>query len=205
MGRPREHDEKTRLALLAAAEEQIAAGGTRAVSVRSVAASANTTTRAVYTLFSSKEGLLQALAVRAFELLGEYVDGAPATADPVHDLLTAGTVGFRRFAVEHPDLFRLVLGTSFTDFRLGPDAAAAGAAAYTKLIARVDRAQQAGRLRRLDTNLVALQLHATAQGMATLELCGMIDGSVADRLWNEMFTTLVAGWDLSAATEARGC
>ena len=182
------------MALLEAAERQIAAGGTAAVSVRSVAASAGTSTRAVYALFESKEGLLQSLAARAFDLLSGYVDAVPMTDDPQHDLLALGVTGFRRFAIEHPDLFRLVLGTAFTDFKLGPAAGAAGAASFARLSQRVERAQQAGYLAGLDINLVTLQLNATAQGMATLELCGMIDGTQAEALWEDMFATLVSGW-----------
>ena len=65
MGRPRLHDEKTRVELLAAAERLVADGGIDAVSVRGAALAAGTTTRAVYALFGSKEGLVQALAQSA--------------------------------------------------------------------------------------------------------------------------------------------
>jgi AcrR family transcriptional regulator len=193
LGRPREHDQKTRLALLSAAERQIAAGGPAAVSVRSVAAEAGTTTRAVYALFGSKEGLLQALAVRAFELLSDHVEGVPVTDDPLHDLLSAGVVGYRSFALEHPNLFRLVLGTTFSSFAFGPEASAAGAVSFAQLVAKVQRAQAAGFMTGRDPNLVTLQIYAAGQGMAGLELCGMIDAAVAENLWNEMFRTLVRG------------
>ena len=185
LGRPRDHDQKTRLALLAAAERLIGTGGPAAVSVRSVAGAAGTTTRAVYALFGSKEGLLQSLAARAFELLSEHVDAVPLTDDPLHDLLSSGVVGYRGFALQHPNLFRLVLGTSFSDFSFG----------LARLVTRVQRAQEAGFMAGRDPNLVTLQLHATAQGMASLELCGMIESAVAENLWNEMFRTLVRGWE----------
>ena len=72
MGRPREHDEHTRAALRAAAERLVAAGGSAALSVRAVAEEAGTTTRAVYSVFGSKDGLLvDALAQGAFEFLFE--------------------------------------------------------------------------------------------------------------------------------------
>ena len=198
MGRPREHDQATRIALLKAAERQIADGGAAAVSVRSVAAAAGTSTRAVYALFESKEGLLQALAARAFELLMESVDAVPLTRDPVKDLFNVGNVGFRGFALKHPDLFRLVLGTGLTNFRLGPEAGAAGMSAFMQLVALVDRAHQSGRLGTLDVHQATQQLYATAQGMTALELCGMLDGPAADALWKQMFTTLVAGWASTA-------
>ena len=58
MGRPRVHDEATRATLRAVAEQLVAEGGAPALSVRAVAKKAGTSTRAVYSLFGSKEGLL---------------------------------------------------------------------------------------------------------------------------------------------------
>src|SRR6478609_8874148 len=74
MGRPRVHDEATAEALLDAAERIVAADGPEALSTRRVADQAGTTTRAVYSLFESKEGLLVALGNRAFQMLGSWVD-----------------------------------------------------------------------------------------------------------------------------------
>src|SRR6185295_8413429 len=72
VGRPREHDEHTRAALRAAAERLVARGGAGALSVRAVAEEARTTTRAIYALFGSKDGLLvDALAQGAFEFLAD--------------------------------------------------------------------------------------------------------------------------------------
>ena len=88
MGRPREHDEHTRAALRAAAERLVADGGVAAFSVRAVADQAGTTTRAVYSLFGSKDGLLvDALAQGAFDYLTEGIDALGDTDDPVADLI----------------------------------------------------------------------------------------------------------------------
>ena len=58
MGRPREHNERTASALLETAERTIEEHGIGALSLRELASDAGTTTRAVYSLFGSKEGLL---------------------------------------------------------------------------------------------------------------------------------------------------
>ena len=73
MGRPREHDQATATALLDMAERAVEADGLAALSVRAVAADTGTTTRAVYSLFGSKDGLVVALGVRAYELLDAAV------------------------------------------------------------------------------------------------------------------------------------
>ena len=66
MGRPREHDERTAERLLDAAERIVEAKGLDSLSVRVVAHATGTTTRAVYSLFGSKDGLVVALGKRAF-------------------------------------------------------------------------------------------------------------------------------------------
>ena len=84
MGRPREHGEKTRAALRSAAEDLVAEGGPYAVSVRAVAKRAGTSTRAVYSLFGSKDGLITALGSRGFDLLRDGLHALPDTGDPAH-------------------------------------------------------------------------------------------------------------------------
>src|SRR5450759_3018002 len=96
MGRPREHDEHTATALLIAAERTIHLRGLESLSVRRLAGDVGTTTRAIYSLFGSKEGLIGALGARAFDLLHQAVVALPTTDDPAQDLIEAGLV-FRRF------------------------------------------------------------------------------------------------------------
>src|SRR5688572_3475652 len=107
MGRPREHDADTATALLDAAEELLAVGGPGAVTVRAVAEARGTTTRAVYSLFGGKSGLLEQLAGRGYDVLTGLVTALPASDDPAADLVAAGVDGFRVFAAERPHLFRL--------------------------------------------------------------------------------------------------
>ena len=72
MGRPREHDDETRAALRAATERIVSESGVGAFSVRGVAREVGTTTRAVYSLFGSKEGLLvDAMAQTAYAFLAD--------------------------------------------------------------------------------------------------------------------------------------
>src|SRR3954452_22251081 len=82
MGRPREHDERTAAALLAAAERAIEDGGSEALSVRGIAKEVGTTTRAVYSRFGSKDGLIAALGVQAFECLCTGLQALPAERGP---------------------------------------------------------------------------------------------------------------------------
>jgi AcrR family transcriptional regulator len=191
MGRPRIHDERTRAELLDAAEVIVGKDGIDALSVRSVAGNIGASTRAVYSVFGSKEALLGGLAERAFELLMDAVDAVPISDDPGFDLSQALVRGFRPFAVAHPDLFRLAF--VWSPVQPGPGVMNASAAALTRLTGRIERAQGAGLLPRGDINQLVLELNAVCQGLASLELCGMLPGRDAERIWSDSVGDLLAG------------
>jgi len=191
MGRPRIHDERTRAELLDAAEVIVGKDGIDALSVRSVAGNIGASTRAVYSVFGSKEALLGGLAERAFELLMDAVDAVPISDDPGFDLSQALVRGFRPFAVAHPDLFRLAF--VWSPVQPGPGVLNASAAALTRLTGRIERAQGAGLLPRGDINQLVLELNAVCQGLASLELCGMLPGRDAERIWSDSVGDLLAG------------
>ena len=147
MGRPREHDDDTRVALRLAAERLVADGGPAAFSVRAVAEEAGTTTRAIYALFGSADGLLvDALAQAAFEFLADEIDNLAETDDPGADLVEVGVVVFRRLVVEHPALYRIAFQRIVRNLRPGPELTAARDRAFRALLGRVQRVGDAGGL-----------------------------------------------------------
>lgn len=188
MGRPREHDEKTAEALVAAAERIVARDGADALSVREVARDAVTTTRAVYSLFGSKEGLLAALGARAFDLLRQGLDALPVTADPRADLVEAGLM-FRRFALEHPALFAIGIQRTFSQASIFSAFVPAAMTALDVLEARVARLEPDGR----NVREATCEFHALCEGLAAMELRGLMPGIDAERLWRDGLRALVAG------------
>src|SRR3954453_19215672 len=139
MGRPKQHDDATRDALLAAAEKLVERGGIGALSVRVLADEIGTTTRAVYSTFGSKEGVLSALAQRSFDMLHDAIAELPQTEDPARDLVQAAITVFRPMAVEHPSLFQIAFLRAAPDVPLGPDVANAAQAGYEILGELVQR------------------------------------------------------------------
>ena len=129
------HGDATAAALLAAAERIVDADGLEALSLRKLAEATSTTTRAVYSLFGNKEGVIVALARRAFELLGAEVQALPTTADSASDLVEAGMI-FRRFALDHPSLFRLAVQQRSCPPALAAQSRPAAADAMRELTAR---------------------------------------------------------------------
>src|SRR4051794_34357538 len=87
VGSPKEHGAQTRAALLAAAAELLHEEGPGAVSVRRVAAAVGTSTRAVYSLFHDKEGLLRELSVDVAETMRRHHESVPVSDDPATEIL----------------------------------------------------------------------------------------------------------------------
>jgi AcrR family transcriptional regulator len=202
MGRPREHDEETRTALLAAAERIVANGGPAALSVRAVADAAGTTTRAVYSLFGSKEGLLvEALARDAFTFLFAEIAKLEQTDDPVADLIDVGVLVFRRLVREHPALYRIAFQRIVPGLEAGPELVATRQRAWNQLVAKVERLERAGLLGTKPAPEAAVEFNAMMEGLANAELRGAVlrllpEGN-EEQAWRNALTTVVRGFATS--------
>lgn len=197
MGRSRLHNDTTALALLDAAEAILDTEGLDAVTVRRVADQVGTTTRAVYSTLGSKDALLAALVVRAFDLLGAQVSALPITADPVADLVTAATEGFRAWALQHPSLFRAgflhqlsVPHDTWSRFGTSAERALDG------LIERIRRLEATGALQGRSIEQATLQFDALCEGLAIMDLRSRMPYSDQDSrtIWQDAIHALITGW-----------
>jgi AcrR family transcriptional regulator len=193
MGRPRRHGDETGRALLDAAESIVERDGPQALSVRRVADAVGTTTRAVYTVFGSKEALLVALGARAFELLAAAVDTVPGTGNPVGDLVAAGAVAFREFALRHPALFRIGVQRLAVSPEVFAGFSGEASFALAGLHARISRLGDVGLGGRSPAD-AACEFHALCEGLAALELRRVVPAERGDELWADALRSLVTGW-----------
>jgi AcrR family transcriptional regulator len=199
MGRPQEHDEHTRAALRAAAERLVAGGGVAAFSVRAVAGQAGTSTRAVYSLFGSKDGLLvDALAQGAFDYLTEGIDALGDTDDPVADLIAVGVSVFRGLVCKHPALYRIAFQRIVPGFRAGPEVTAARQQAWARLTAKIQRLKDAGLLDHRPVAVAAVEFNAMLEGLANAELRGralsLLPEGAEEEAWRSALATLIRGF-----------
>jgi AcrR family transcriptional regulator len=175
MGRPREHDEETRERLLEAAERVSASDGWDAVTVRRVAELADTSTRAVYALFGSKEGLEQTLHEAMFLRLSELSQGRDRKEDPQLDLIELA-LAYRRWATERPERYALAVHR-FLGRGTGPrsdEGLVVARAVLDELRRVIIRCQDAGLLPGRDVEDVSVQLRAVVHGLAEFENLGLL-------------------------------
>jgi AcrR family transcriptional regulator len=199
MGRPRVHDDETRAALRAATERVVSESGVGAFSVRAVAREVGTTTRAVYSLFGSKEGLLvDAMAQTAYAFLADGMDALGETDDPVEDLVAVGVPVFRTLVLEHPAPYRIAFQRITPGFRAGPEVVEARERAYAGLRRRVERLADAGLLGDKPVSEAAVEFNAMLEGLANAELRGTVFRTLAageeERAWREALLTVIRGF-----------
>jgi AcrR family transcriptional regulator len=200
MARPREHNEKTRVALRGAAERLVADGGTDALSVRAVADAVGTTTRAVYSLYGSKDGLVDALAQTAFEFLADEIADLPETADPARDLIEVGTV-FRRLVREHPALYRIAFQRIVPGLRAGPELTEARERAFAQLQGKIQRVKDANLLGLKSVRDATVEFNAMLEGLGNAELRGnvlrILPTGEEERAWRDALVNVVRGFGAS--------
>ena len=166
--------------------------------MRAIADEAGTTTRAVYSLFGSKDGLLvDALAQCAFEFLYMGIEALPESNDPVSDLIDIGGV-FRRLVVEHPAWYRIAFQRLIPSLTPGPEMTAARERAWANLRARVQRVADAGLLGDKPVDEARVEFNALMEGLANAELRGAVFPNLPaggeEEAWRTALATLVRGF-----------
>ncbi|MGW3421153.1 TetR/AcrR family transcriptional regulator [Streptomyces phaeochromogenes] len=148
--------ERTRRRVIEAAADLLAREGRDAVTTRAVAVAAGLQPPAIYRLFGDKDGLLEAVAEHGFAtfLAAKHVD--PDPQDLIEDL-RAGWDLVVEFGLANPALYTLMYSE--------PTRAASPAfrAGMEILMGRIRRLAAGGRLR-VDEELAATLIHATARG-----------------------------------------
>ncbi len=131
------HHGDLRHALLTAAEAELAHHGIEAFSLRQVARRAGVSHAAPAHHFGDANGLLTALAAEGYRqfLAAQAAREAQADPDPRAQLVAAG-LGYVDFAANRPALFRLLFGSTRTDYA-NPELMVAANAAYTHLADQV--------------------------------------------------------------------
>ncbi|MGW3039499.1 WHG domain-containing protein [Kitasatospora sp. NPDC001159] len=189
MGRPRTNDEAVKERLVACATEMLATGPRESVTVRAVAAAADTSTTAVYSLFGGKDGLIGAVRDRAVAGLFQDLSAVPASEEPLNDLY-ALAIAYRRWGCGHSHLYTVLFGGAQS---FDPSGAVGTRDPIRPLIAAIDRAVARSVLAGEATS-IALSLWVTLHGLVTLELAGALDARTADVAFRAAIQAALRGW-----------
>ena len=192
---PERESDDVRRRLLESAALLLDEEGPDSLTARRLAKEARTSTMAVYTHFGGMQALVREIVVEGFRRFAEHVTDQPQTDDPAADLAEMA-FAYRENALENPHLYSVMFGaTSLGGYRLAPEEREVGRYTFVVLADAVERAMDAGRLRRDDPGVVAEQLWSAMHGFVMLELAGLhpISKNPPEDVLRPMMNALIAG------------
>ena len=164
--------------LIEATADVLGEEGPGALSARRLARDVGTSTMAVYTHFGGMPALVRAVVAEGFQRLYDRIAAIGPSDDPLADLI-ASAAAYRANALANPHLYSVMFGSaSLGEYRLSAEELEVGIAAFEQLVALVERAMEAGALRRADPGPVAAQFWTALHGYVVLEIAdfyGMLD------------------------------
>ncbi|MDO5678114.1 MAG: TetR/AcrR family transcriptional regulator [Propionibacteriaceae bacterium] len=170
MARPRVHDEALAEALLDEATRIVGTEGPAALSLRRLTQAAGTSTSAIYSLYGSRDALLDAVYARAINSFALATTVEP-TASPLADLLEMGIL-YRRWALENPQMYPMMFGKRPNDT---PEAIRERTRSTVEpLLECVTRCIKGGLLKDAPPAIIVSQLWASVHGYVSLELDGIL-------------------------------
>ena len=143
--------------------------------------------------------LIEAVMREGLARFAEHTRGVPHTDDPMADLI-AGGLAYSEFAMQNPQLYRLLFG--LTDLggvhKLSADAAttwdlAEGVDALSVLVTAVERVIEAGRIRPQEPTPAATQILSATHGFVLLAMSGFIDSQGLQDVMAPMAINLMVG------------
>jgi AcrR family transcriptional regulator len=193
MARPRLRNDELRGRLLDGALQLVEQGGVAALTTRAVAASADSSMSAVHELFGGKPGLIRAMFVEGFARLAADYRALPVTDDAQADVM-ALTLAFRQFAVTNRQLFDVMFSRPFAEFEPDLDDMQAAADVHRVVMRRIT-ALLGSHTSRAVRHDVALSITAVMQGLAHMELAGILGSHAAsiERRWRQTVAATVRG------------
>ena len=154
--------------------------GAPAITMRRVAKSVGITPMALYRHFEDRDGLLNTLADRGFEVLAERAGGTPMPADAEQQLMKILAV-FLDFALQKPRLFELMFLERREGARQFPEDFREGKSPTAKfVVAALETGMNEGSFRRDDVWEITFETGALLQGLVMLYLGGRMRTSVEE-------------------------
>ncbi|MFI5715090.1 TetR/AcrR family transcriptional regulator [Nocardia sp. NPDC051750] len=140
-------------------------GSVDAVSIRAVAGLVGVSAPSIYRHFTDKDALIDAAVAEVFEALNTAMQAAVDPADPPALRLRRLGLAYIRFALDHPEQYRLATIPTHTS---GAVDLVLTSGAFRYFAATVEEAMADGLIDRGDPTPLVLELWAAAHGIASL-------------------------------------
>jgi len=178
--RDRYHHGDLKRALVQAALELLRREGVSGLTLRGVARAAGVSSMAPYHHFADKTALVAAVAETGFDRLRDAMQGGANTArSPAAKLQQTGVAAVV-FAVENPELYRVMFSPDLADKTEHPSLAATAQAAFMVVADAVSQCEGRGATEPSQTRTTAVASWAMVHGLATLLIDGQLGEDACD-------------------------
>ena len=168
------HHGNLKEALVEVAVEIVRADGVAGLSLRKVAKKLGVTQTAPYSHFKDKTSLLAAVATVGFRLFTERMSQEMDKAETLENKINGLGMGYVLFALEEPQLFRLMFGTELSGYLESQEFVQTAAKSYELIsdsVAELIDRDKSGR----DKSLATITAWSLVHGLATL----LVDNKLA--------------------------
>ena len=153
---------------MAAAQQMFAERPVEEVTVEEIGQQAGVAIGSIYNNFGSKEGLYAAVVARALDVDRDYMDRAyTPDRNPVEQLLAASEQ-YLRFALDHPQFFRMLAFPTKPAAETTALLAARVDEQNARMVDAIERGIADGSIRQLDSQATATILWASWNGIISL-------------------------------------
>ena len=183
--------------LIGAAEEVLVRDGPGGLTVRAVAAQAGIAPMGVYNRLGGKDGLVDALLIRGFDMLRAAVAGG-SEPDMLGRLWACG-LRYREFALANRNFYAIMFEAAIPHEFGSAEVGEHAAAAFGALVHNVDLAAAAGQVQAADPREAAQQIWSTVHGAVALEMKGLIQTPDPEATYRATLAMVLRG--LGAVTD----
>jgi AcrR family transcriptional regulator len=175
--------------IIVAARAQLATEGAGALSLRAVARELGMASSAVYRYFKSRDDLLTALIVEAYDSLGAEAEAAATLGQGSLEHWRNACRAVRRWALSRPTEYTLIYGSPVPGYQAPELTVAPASRVLFALAALLAEANDAGELVEDPSTVLPTSLDTEMRALADFAIPGVAPSIVAKALvaWNQLF------------------
>ncbi|MGD1897879.1 MAG: TetR/AcrR family transcriptional regulator [Phormidesmis sp.] len=191
----KQHQQALRQGVLDDASNLLMKEGPAALSMRRIAKLVGCSTMTLYTLFGNKQGVVDQLYLRGFELLRQALESVPHTGAPL-DYVWALCYAYRQFAMDNSSYYAIMFANPVPEYTPPEASRQTGEKGFILLVQAVQGCRVVSPITQAESWDIARMIWATLHGHVSLALAKHFDevtlpASLLERSLKTIFDTLL--------------
>jgi AcrR family transcriptional regulator len=168
------HQQELRKGILDDTSDLLMREGTTALSMRRIAQLVGCSTTVLYTMFGNKQGLIDELYLRGFDMVRQALEAVPRSGHPQEDIYALGNA-YRNFALTHSTYYAIMFLKIMPEYTPSKENLQLGEKSLQLLVDTVQDCVTPQTITEDEAWEIARIVWATVHGHVGLELAGHFD------------------------------